>query len=323
MPTVRHAPGRIDPPTPIVVAIVGPTAVGKSEAALDVAALLDAEVVNADAFQLYRGMDIGTAKVAPHQRRGIPHHLIDILDVTEDLSVATFQRLGREVLADLASRRVPAVVVGGSGLYLRALLDDLQFPGSDPEVRARWEARLAQDGPQALHNVLADRDPDAAAHILPSNGRRIVRALEVGEITGAPFVAQFPTTGPPLIGHRSFGLMLPRSALDLRIAARVAQMFDGGLVAEVRGLLDLGLRDAPTAARALGYPQVMDLLDGQVDEAGAHIGIVAATRRYARRQERWFRRDPRITWLDASAPPSSTASLIADQVVSGARTLGP
>ncbi|MGB7980139.1 MAG: tRNA (adenosine(37)-N6)-dimethylallyltransferase MiaA [Candidatus Nanopelagicales bacterium] len=305
------------------MAIVGPTAVGKSDVALDVAARLGAEVLNADAFQLYRGMDIGTAKMPEQARRGIAHHLIDVLDVTDELSVAAFQQRGRAVLADLAGRGVPAVVVGGSGLYVRALLDDLRFPGSDPDVRALWEARLAEQGPQTLHAVLAERDPQAAAHILASNGRRIVRALEVGEITGAPFVAQFPVTGPPLIDHDSFGLTLPREVLDLRIAARVEHMFDSGLVDEVRALLDLGLREAPTAARALGYPQVMDLLAGRLEDAQARAAIVTATRRYARRQERWFRRDPRITWLDASGPPSSTASLIADRVTAGARTLGP
>ncbi len=305
------------------MAIVGPTAVGKSEVGVDLAARLGGEIVNADPFQLYRGMDIGTAKTPMEARRGITHHLIDIRDITDAVSVAAFQQLGRTVLADLARRGVPAVVVGGSGLYLRALLDDLRFPGSDPQVRARWEARLARDGPQALHDLLAQRDPDAAAHILPSNGRRIVRALEVGEITGSGFVAQFPAAGPPLIDHESFGLRLPRDDLDARIAARVTAMFDAGLVEEVRGLLAQGLAEAPTAARALGYPQVVDLLAGRLDSAQAHEAILLATRRYARRQERWFGRDPRTTWLDATTTPSSTASQIADRFGPAGRTLGP
>ncbi len=308
---------------PLVVAIVGPTASGKSDLAVEVASRLDAEVVNADAFQLYRGMDIGTAKTTVEQRRGITHHLIDVLDISDELSVAAFQEMGRAVLAGLATRGVPAVVVGGSGLYLRALLDDLRFPGSDPEIRARWEARLAQEGPQALHARLAESDPEAATHILPSNGRRIVRALEVGELTGAGFEAQFPAAGPPMIVHQSFGLTLPREALDARIAARVSQMFEAGLVEEVRGLAAQGLAQAPTASRALGYPQVLDLLAGTVDQADALEAIVLATRRYARRQQRWFARDPRTIWIAGVDPASSTASLIADQVTAGGRTLGP
>ena len=225
---------------PPVVVIVGPTAAGKSEVAIEVARLLGGEIVNADAFQVYRGMDIGTAKVRPADRRGIAHHLLDILDVTQELSVAQYQEAGREVLLRLGSRSVPAVVVGGSGLYVRALLDDLRFPGSDPAIRRRWEARLAELGPDQLHAILAERDPEAAAHILPTNGRRIVRALEVGELTGEPFTAQLPAAGPPLVPHVSVGLDLPRDLLDERIRARVGRMFEAGLVEEVRALLTAG-----------------------------------------------------------------------------------
>jgi tRNA dimethylallyltransferase len=308
---------------PAIVAVVGPTAVGKSDVALEVARLIGGEVVNADAFQVYRGMDIGTAKVPEGRRLGIAHHLLDILDVTEELSVAQYQREGRRVLGELALRGVPAVVVGGSGLYVRALLDDLRFPGSDPAVRARWEATLEEVGPAELHAVLATRDPEAASHILPTNGRRIVRALEVGEITGEPFVAQLPADGPVLVPHLSIGLDLSREVLDERIRVRVGRMFDEGLVEEVRVLLARGLRDGRTASRALGYPQVIDLLDGTTTRVQAEQDIVQGTRRFARRQQRWFHRDPRTVWLDAMAPASSTASAIAALMAGSGRRLDP
>jgi tRNA dimethylallyltransferase len=309
-------------PWPAVVAIVGPTASGKSELAMAVARLTGAEVVNADAYQVYRGMDIGTAKPTAAQRRAVRHHLVDVLEVTEELTVADYQQRGRAVLHDLAARGVPAVVVGGSGLYVRGLLDDLRFPGSDAAIRARWEQRLDQVGAVALHVELAGRDPVAAAHILPTNGRRIVRALEVIELTGEPFVAQLPVDGPTLVPHLSVGCGMERVTLDERIAARVEAMFAAGLVAEVRHLLTLGLRRGRTAARALGYPQVVALLDGQLDEPTARAAIVAATRAYARRQQRWFRRDPRTTWVDATAEPSSTAGRIAAALAQHATTLG-
>jgi tRNA dimethylallyltransferase len=308
---------------PPVVVVVGPTAAGKSVVAIELARRLSAEVVNADAFQVYRGMDIGTAKVTPSERQGIAHHLLDIRDVSQELGVAQYQQVGREVLAEMAQRGVPAVVVGGSGLYVRALLDDLRFPGSDPVIRARWESRLAETGPEQLHAVLADRDPGAAAHILPTNGRRIVRALEVGELTGEPFTARLPPDGPPLVPHVSVGLDLARGDLDERIRLRVAQMFAQGLIEEVRHLLSLGLRDGRTASRALGYPQVIDLLDGRFDRAEAQDAIVVGTRRFARRQQRWFHRDPRTLWLDATAPPSSTASSIVALLDGRARRLDP
>ncbi|HYN56987.1 MAG TPA: tRNA (adenosine(37)-N6)-dimethylallyltransferase MiaA [Motilibacterales bacterium] len=304
---------------PPVVAIVGPTASGKSAVAIQVARLIGAEVVSADAFQVYRGMDIGTAKVSPAERQGVAHHLLDVLAVTEELSVAQYQDRARAVLAELAERDVPAVVVGGSGLYLRAVLDDLRFPGSDPEIRARWEDQLAHLGPQGLHAILAQRDPEAAAHILATNGRRVVRALEVGELTGQGFAAQLPADGPPLVPHLSVGLDLARDVLDERIRIRVSRMFADGLVEEVWGLLEVGLRQGRTASRALGYPQVVDLLDGSLTREQAEESIVLGTRRFARRQQRWFHRDPRTTWFDATASPSSTASEIA-ALMSGRRT---
>jgi tRNA dimethylallyltransferase len=215
------------------------------------------------------------------------------------------------------------VVVGGSGLYVRALLDDLRFPGSEPTVRARWEAALADVGPEELHRVLAQRDPEAARHILPTNGRRIVRALEVGEMTGQPFTAQLPVAGPGLVAHLSIGLDLPRDVLDERISARVSRMFEAGLVDEVRGLLAQGLSEGRTAGRALGYPQVIALLDGTLGRDQAEEDIVLGTRRFARRQQRWFHRDPRTVWLDAGAPASSTGSSIEALVARGARRLVP
>ncbi len=307
---------------PDVLALVGPTASGKSEVAVEVARLVGGEVVNADAFQVYRGMDIGTAKVPPSQRRGVPHHLVDILDVTEELSVADFQDRGRAVLRHIGQRGAVAIVVGGSGLYVRALLDDLRLPGSDPQVRARYERVLAESGPQTLHRLLAERDPQAAAHILPTNGRRIVRALEVGELTGGGFVAQLPASGPPLVDHCSVGLDVPRAVLDERISARVDAMFSAGLVEEVRALLSQGLAEGRTARRGLGYPQVIAMLEGRLTEGEARRDIVAATRRYARRQQRWFRRDPRTCWVSPSADASSTAQLILDRCPALTRTLG-
>ena len=300
---------------PVVVAVVGPTASGKSGVALALAERIGAEVVNADAYQVYRGMDIGTAKATPAERARVRHHLLDILDVTEELSVARYQRLGRAVLAELAERDVPAIVVGGSGLYVRALLDDLEFPGSDPAIRAHWEAELAALGPQALHAILAERDPQAAAHILPTNGRRIVRALEVGQMTGRGFAAQLPVDGPPLVPHLSIGLDLDRAELDARIAQRTDHMLAEGLVAEVRGLLGYGLREGRTASRALGYPQVIDLLEARCTQVEAREAIVTATRAYARRQQRWFRRDPRTTWIDATASHDEIAERVAAMVV--------
>lgn len=308
---------------PLVACVVGPTASGKSAVALALAERIGGQIVNADAYQVYRGMDIGTAKPTPAERARVPHHLIDILDVTQELSVAQYQHLGRAVLSELAECGVPAVVVGGSGLYVRALLDDLVFPGSDPEIRAHWEAELAAIGAPALHAVLAARDPQAAAHILPTNGRRIVRALEVGQMTGVGFQAQLPVDGPALVPHLSIGLDLDRGLLDERIAARTDRMLADGLVEEVRGLLAHGLREGRTASRALGYPQVVDLLNGRCSQLQAREAIVAATRSYARRQQRWFRRDPRTTWLDATAGAQHLAAQIEDRLATSTRRLGP
>jgi tRNA dimethylallyltransferase len=289
------------PAPPRVVAVVGATAAGKSDLAVALARAVGGEVVNTDSMQLYRGMDIGTAKLTPAERRGVPHHLLDVWDVTVTASVAEYQRMARETMDALLARGRTPVLVGGSGLYVRAAVDDLEFPGTDPEVRARLEAELAEQGSGALHARLAALDPAAAAAILPSNGRRIVRALEVVEITGRPFTANLP-------GHRAvydvvqIGVRMPRPELDERIARRVDAMWRDGLVDEVRALEAVGLREGRTASRALGYQQVLAQLDGECDEREARAETVRATRRFARRQESWFRRDPRVHWLDAQDP---------------------
>ena len=287
---------------PAVVAVVGATATGKSDLAVELAGRLGGEVVNADSMQLYRGMDVGTAKLTAAERRGVPHHLLDVWDVRVAANVADYQSLVRRTLLDLASRGRPAVLVGGSGLYVRAALDDLAFPGTDDDVRARLEDELAEQGPAALHARLREVDPAAAAAILASNGRRVVRALEVVEITGRPFTASLPEPGAYAVPAVQLGLALDRPALDQRIAARVDRMWAGGLVDEVRRLADEGLREGRTASRALGYAQVLRHLAGEWTEQQARDETVRATRRFARRQESWFRRDPRVRWLDAGAP---------------------
>ncbi|GAA3163018.1 MULTISPECIES: tRNA (adenosine(37)-N6)-dimethylallyltransferase MiaA [Streptomyces] len=288
------------PLAPRVIAVVGPTAAGKSDLGVFLAQRLGGEVVNADSMQLYRGMDIGTAKLTPEERGGIPHHLLDIWDVTVTASVAEYQRLARERIdALLAEGRWP-VLVGGSGLYVRGAVDNLEFPGTDPEVRARLEEELTLRGPGALHARLAVADPGAARAILPSNGRRIVRALEVIEITGRPFTANLP-------GHDSvydtlqIGVDVARPELDERIARRVDRMWEAGLVDEVRALEAQGLREGRTASRALGYQQVLAALAGECTLEEARTETVRATKRFARRQDSWFRRDPRVHWLSGAA----------------------
>ena len=291
---------------PPLIVLNGPTASGKTALAVRVAQLLRergsaAEIVNADSMLVYRGMDIGTAKPTPAERGGITHHLIDIFDVTQTASVAAFQRLARAAIADCRARGVTPILVGGSALYVHAILDDFEFPGTDPAVRARLEDELTRLGPAALHRRLADASSEAAADILPGNGRRIVRALEVIELTGS-WRATLPDWSYALDGVRQWGLEVPREALDERIEARVERMWASGLVTEVRTLLGRGLRDGRTASRALGYRQVMAHLDGELTEDEAKQRTVAGTRRFARKQLGWFRRDPRIRWLPADEP---------------------
>jgi tRNA dimethylallyltransferase len=285
-----------------VVAVVGATASGKSALALDLAEHLGGEVVNTDSMQVYRGMDIGTAKLPPAERRGIPHHLLDVLDVTEPATVAEFQSWARDVIADCRARGVSPVLVGGSALYTRAILDEFEFPGTDPEVRARLEDELAAVGAEALHARLAARDPAAGAQVLPTNGRRVVRALEVIEITGQPFTASLPEQRYHYDGAVQVGVDIDRATLDARIEQRVDQMWDAGLVEEVRTLAGRGLREGRTSSRALGYQQVLAFLDGEISEAEAKERTITGTRRFARRQDSWFRKDPRITWVRYDDP---------------------
>jgi tRNA dimethylallyltransferase len=289
--------------------VVGPTGTGKSDLGVELALCLGGEVVNADAMQLYRGMDVGTAKLTEADRRGVPHHLLDVLEITETASVAAYQRHARRIVEDLLAAGRTPVVVGGSGLYVSALLDDLDFPGTEPAIRARLETELAVLGAATLHARLTGLDPVAADAILPGNGRRIVRALEVIELTGRPFSASMPRPGPARYGTVLIGLDRDTAELDERIEQRVDTMFAHGLVAEVRALLPLGLRDGRTASRALGYQQVLAALDGDGDLAAAAAETVRATRRFVRRQRSWFRRDQRITWLDAARPDLLAAAL--------------
>jgi tRNA dimethylallyltransferase len=284
-----------------VIAVVGPTAAGKSDLAVDLALRLGGEVVNTDSMQLYRGMDVGTAKLSVPERRGVPHHLLDIWDVTETASVAEYQRLARPLLDRLLAAATVPILAGGSGLYVRAALDDLEFPGTDPVIRARLEEELDREGPAVLHRRLAGRDPVAAEAILPSNGRRIVRALEVIELSGRPFSATMPSYDA-LYESVQIGVEVPRPVLDERITLRVARMWEAGLVEEVRALELRGLSRGRTASRALGYAQVLRHLSGEWTEEQAKEETIRATKRFARRQDSWFRRDPRVRWLPHDAP---------------------
>lgn len=285
-----------------VVALVGPTASGKSALAVSFCERVGGEVVNADSMQLYRGMDVGTAKITDAERRGVPHHLLDVLDITDPATVAEFQTWARAEIADCQSRDVTPVIVGGSSLYVRAVIDQLEFPGTDDVVRSRWEDELEVRGAEELHGILAERDPEAAAQILSSNGRRIVRALEVIELTGEPFPAKLPPFESVYDNLTLVGLDVPRDVLDTRIAERVDRMWDAGFVDEVIGLVGGGLPGSPTASRALGYRQILEHLDGEMTEDEARRATIAGTRAFARRQDRLFRKDPRIHWLPYDSP---------------------
>lgn len=296
------------------LAVVGPTGTGKSALALAVAERLsgeaDVEIVNADAMQLYRGMDIGTAKLPVAERRGVPHHQLDVLDVTETATVARYQAAAAADVEAIAARGAVPVIVGGSMLYLQSLLDQWSFPATDPGVRARYEQRLAEVGVAALHRELAAVDAAAAAAILPTDGRRIVRALEVVELTGRPFAASAPTIGgAPRWDTAIVGIDWPTEVLDERLAHRTDLMFAAGLVEEVTGLLAAGLRDGVTAGRALGYAQVIADLDAGGDGSAARAPTFVGTRRYVRRQRSWFRRDHRIHWLDGAGPDNAERAL--------------
>ncbi|WP_240372935.1 tRNA (adenosine(37)-N6)-dimethylallyltransferase MiaA [Brevibacterium zhoupengii] len=281
------------------ITIAGATATGKSDLALNLAEHLGGEIINTDSMQFYRGMDIGTAKLPADQRRGITHHLIDILDVREEANVQTFQRQAREAIADIRTRGKRPILVGGSGLYVRAATDRMEFPGTDPEVRARIESEVEADR-WGRHRHLQEIDPAAAAKITPNDSRRIVRALEVIELTGRPFSAQLPDYQAiePTI---HLGLSVERKILHERIASRVEAMWEQGWVDEVRSLLERGLAEGRTASRAIGYAQIQQHLAGELDRDGAQEQTTIRTRQFARRQDTWFRRDPRIVWIDATA----------------------
>jgi tRNA dimethylallyltransferase len=291
---------------PPVVAVVGPTATGKTALAVALARRLGGEVVNADSMQLYRGMDIGTAKPGPAERGGVPHHLMDLWHVREAASVAEYRQRARAEIDRLRAAGVVPLLVGGSGLYVRAVLDELDFPGTDAAIRARLEAELAEVGAERLHARLAELDPAAAAAVLPSNGRRIVRALEVIELTGGPFRAQLPEPAPhyPAV---VVGLDREPAVLDERIALRVDRMWAAGFVDEVAALAADGLREGPTASRALGYAQVLAQFDGELSAEEARERTVSTTRRFVRRQRSWFRRDAATTWFDAGRPDLADA----------------
>ncbi|NDV05048.1 tRNA (adenosine(37)-N6)-dimethylallyltransferase MiaA [Rhodococcus sp. IEGM 248] len=305
--------------SPVPIAVVGPTATGKSDLALDLAERLDGEIVNIDAMQLYRGMDIGTAKLAPAERRGIPHHQLDVLDVTETATVANYQQAAVRDVEAIAARGAVPVIVGGSMMYVQSLLDEWSFPATDASVRARWEAVLAEKGVAAVHAELGRVDPDAAASILPTDGRRLVRALEVVEITGKPFAASAPRIGEPRWGTHIVGVDRDTAELDDRIRLRTRLMFERGLVDEVRGLIDVGLREGVTAPRAIGYAQVLAWLDGEYDLDEAQERTFIGTRRYVRRQRSWFRRDTRIHWVDGSDPDLADTTI---RTLGETRTLG-
>ncbi|MCJ0896220.1 MULTISPECIES: tRNA (adenosine(37)-N6)-dimethylallyltransferase MiaA [Rhodococcus] len=293
------------------IAVVGPTASGKSDLALALAEEFGGEIINIDAMQLYRGMDIGTAKLTPAERRGIPHHLLDVLDVKETATVARYQSDAIAIAENLiAAGKVP-VIVGGSMMYVQSLLDEWSFPATDPEVRAKWEAVLADGGVGAVHTALVAADPVAAASILPTDGRRMVRALEVVELTGLPFAASAPQIGDPRWGTRILGVDRDTEELDTRIRLRTELMFSGGLVDEVAVLVEQGLREGITAPRAIGYAQVLAHFDGEYDLAEALERTFIGTRRYVRRQRSWFRRDARVHWLDGADPELARSAFAA------------
>ncbi|MDN2502384.1 tRNA (adenosine(37)-N6)-dimethylallyltransferase MiaA [Nocardia nova] len=291
------------------IAVIGPTATGKSDLALELAVRLDGEIVNIDAMQLYRGMDIGTAKLPPQQRRGIPHHQLDVLEVTETATVAAYQAAASADVEDILARARVPVIVGGSMMYVQALLDEWEFPATDTRVREKWEAVLERDGVAAVHAALRAADPVAAQTILPTDGRRIVRALEVVELTGRPFAASQPQRGTPRWNTTIIGVDRETAELDARIETRTETMFAQGLVDEVRELIGRGLRRGRTARRAIGYAQVLAHLDNEYDLSHARERTLIGTRRYVRRQRSWFRRDPRVHWVDGADPRLADAVL--------------
>ena len=290
-----------------VIVICGATATGKSEIAIQIAQELDAEIINADSMQLYRGMDIGTAKLSLEEQQGIPHHLLDVLDVKEDSTVAWYQERARAAITEIHSRGKDAVIVGGTGLYIKAILDDLNFPDTNPEVRAKLEAEAEEFGSASLFARLEELDPAAALAIDRANTRRIIRALEVIEITGQPFTANLPREDSSRYPDAmQFGLVMDREHLRERIDLRVDRMWESGFVDEVDRLITQGIKDGVTAQRALGYAQIIAMRDGTMTEEEAKEDTKRASRQYARRQETWFSRDARIQWVAQHQPRLET-----------------
>lgn len=285
-----------------LLVVAGPTGTGKSDLGLDLAERFDGEIVNADSMQLYRGMDIGTAKLPVAERRGLPHHLLDVLDIHERASVAAYQGQARVLIEQILDRGRTPILVGGSGLYVSAVVDEINFPGTDPDIRAGLEAELAALGTAGLRERLVRLDPVAAAAIEPANGRRLVRALEVIEVTGQPFSATMPRPGPPRYDATLIGIDCEVELLDARLELRVQTMIDAGFLDEVRALDGIGLRSGITSSRALGYPQMLGVIDGLSDLPSAGAETLRLTRRFVRRQRSWFGRDRRMVWLDAAAP---------------------
>ncbi|GGU09884.1 tRNA dimethylallyltransferase [Nocardioides albus] len=295
-------PGTFALPGIPIVAVVGATAAGKTSLSLDLAEALDGEIINTDAMQVYRGMDIGTAKLPVAERRGIPHHLLDLLDIAEPASVADFQRLARDEIAMLRKAGKTPVLVGGSALYTRAILDRFDFPGTSDEIRERLERELETAGEKALHDRLRALDPVAAERIEIDNGRRVVRALEVIELTGEPFSARLPEQVYHDPASIQIGVDISRESLDVRIRQRVAEMFESGFVDEVARLLEAGLGRSRTAAKAIGYQEVAAYLSGEMTLEGAMERTAIKTRQFARRQDAWFRKDPRVVWVSYDDP---------------------
>ena len=298
-----------------LLAVVGPTGTGKSDLGIAVAQHLTktgrpAEIINIDSMQFYRGMDIGTAKLPAADRGGIPHHLLDYLDITEESTAAQYQELARPLIVELQARGIIPILVGGSMLYIASVLNDFEFPGTDPELRAKLEADLEEYGPIELHRRLAAIDAVAASRIIPQNGRRVVRALEIVQMTGRPFAAALPEVPTEWQPSLQIGLNGPREELIPRLELRVQRMWQQGLVTEVEVLLERGLREAKTAKRAIGYAQALAQLDGEITEEAAIADTVRLTQKYARRQMSWFRRDGRINWLDYRSD-----SLVADALL--------
>jgi tRNA dimethylallyltransferase len=290
-----------------IIVICGATATGKSDIAIEVAQEVGAEIINADSMQLYRGMDIGTAKLSVKERRGVPHHLLDVLDVSQDSTVAWYQDQARASITEIHSRGKDVVIVGGTGLYIKAILDDLNFPDTDPAVRAKLEAEAEELGSASLFARLEQLDPPAALAIDRANIRRVIRALEVIEITGQPFTANLPREDSSRYpGALQFGLVMDRDHLRERIDLRVDRMWETGFVAEVDQLITAGIRNGTTAQRALGYSQIISFRDGLMSEEEAKEDTKRASRQYARRQETWFSRDIRIQWVAQRQPRLET-----------------